>query len=591
MVIWAWHFLVLLVLLGISFLLYNRTLDLGFLSVDDPDYVQNNPLIENLGSTNLRTIFTKSYQANYAPANLLSYSLDVALDHGKNPRAIHLSNLLWYCFVVVGVYLLGLSLHRQILAAAAAALLFVLHPAHVEVVAWISSRKDLLATGFAVLSATSYLMWRQPGRHHLAWYGASLFCFVMASASKQSVLLLPLVLLVWDVLVEKRMHWRVLVEKVPFGLVTLFFGWMTWRAQPATNQTWHAFVLAATELTNLQLLLGIGDFVLYRPAPDAATAPTWLKAGAVILAAATWLIPFALWARRQPLWAFLSAWILVQMIPPMLLNFIVPITDRYLFLPSVGMCLLLAGVAVAAAATPTFVRMPWLPWVPIALVAGFWGMKASRYVAEWNDPRTVWYGAHLKTGNAQVLQFLGEVYHNAADRVGNWAKSGTGLDVTNELHLARAILQDEAKLDGVRSEWSSATQTKTNSLAYRDLLWNLAWQQYLDAVEHRGNLSMPNLFMNRGRLLVSRGKPEQAISEFQTALAFAQASHFATTRYGTSTHALRAIAVAYWNMRKYREAQQWMLKAQEVQRKSGSIFVPTIDHEIEQLKALLGSAS
>jgi tetratricopeptide (TPR) repeat protein len=69
---------------------------------------------------------------------------------------------------------------------------------------------------------------------------------------------------------------------------------------------------------------------------------------------------------------------------------------------------------------------------------------------------------------------------------------------------------------------------------------------------------MPNLYMNRGRLLVSQEKYEQAIPEFQTALAFARTSTYFVIREETSTHALRAIAVAYWNMRQYRPAYDWM---------------------------------
>src|SRR5256885_13518770 len=101
---WVWHGLALLTLLILNYVLYARTLQAGFLSVDDPDYVQNNRLIENFGRDNLKNIFTKPYQANYAPANLLSYSVDVAVAQGKSAPAIHLSNVLWHGAVVLAVY-------------------------------------------------------------------------------------------------------------------------------------------------------------------------------------------------------------------------------------------------------------------------------------------------------------------------------------------------------------------------------------------------------------------------------------------------------------------------------------------------------
>jgi hypothetical protein len=161
---WWAHGVVVLGLVLANLALYRGALDLGFLSVDDPDYVQNNPYIESFSAANLKHIFTQPYSANYAPANLLSYALDVALAKGKSAAAIHLSNVLWHGFVACMVYLLAFTIRPRILPAAAAAGLFLLHPAHVEVVAWISSRKDLVATSFAVLSMAAYLQYRRRAR-------------------------------------------------------------------------------------------------------------------------------------------------------------------------------------------------------------------------------------------------------------------------------------------------------------------------------------------------------------------------------------------------------------------------------------------
>src|SRR5580765_4545802 len=104
---WVWHALAIVALLALNYVLYARTVQAGFLSVDDLDYVQNNRYIESFSPYNLKIILTKPYQANYAPANLLSYSVDVALAHGKSAPAIHLSTVLWHGSVVLSVYLLA----------------------------------------------------------------------------------------------------------------------------------------------------------------------------------------------------------------------------------------------------------------------------------------------------------------------------------------------------------------------------------------------------------------------------------------------------------------------------------------------------
>ena len=444
---WWWHAVVILGLLLANLWLYHGTLDLGFLSVDDGDYVQNNPHIDSFRAANLKHIFTVSCSANYAPAHLLSYSLDVALAGGKSAFALHLSNVMWHGWVVCMVYLLAFTLRSEIASATAAALLFLLHPAHVEVVAWISSRKDLVATGFAALSMTCYLLCRRRHRSRGWWYAASLLCFLLASAGKQSVLLLPLVMLTWDFLVEKRRNWQMLADKVPFGLITIFFGWMTWHAQPGTNQPLHAFVFAGTQFANLWLLTGLGDYVMYRGAPDAAAWSQTARLMIIVAAALVWVWPLLLQKARQPVRAALCYWVLIQMVPPMLLSFIVPITDRYLFLPSVGVCVLLADVAAGLARRRPNAR--WICWCLLAGLGTVWGAKTRNYVTEWRDPRSVWYGAHLKTKDPQVAQFLGEVCQNAGDRMDNFIKSGAPLTVADELKLARAVLGDATQCRAV----------------------------------------------------------------------------------------------------------------------------------------------
>ena len=158
--------------------------------------------------------------------------------------------------------------------------------------------------------------------------------------------------------------------------------------------------------------------------------------------------------------------------------------------------------------------------------------------------------------------------------------------MTNELRLAQAVLGDTAQVKQLQAEWLASAPARTNSIAYRDALWRFAWDQYEAAVARRGRLSAPNLFMNRGRLLVSQGKFQQSIPEFQTALAFAQTSTYELIRQETGTHALQAIGVAHWHLGQYRKAEQWLLKAQAAQRKSGQAWIPGLDRDVERIKAL-----
>ena len=131
-----------------SALLYIGILRVDFLGLDDPQYVVNNPWIRSFSLQNLQHIFTAPYFANYSPFHLLSYMLDYAFA-GASPFVFHLSSNIWGGIVAGFVFLVALALTGNRIVSVAASLLFIVHPAHVEAIAWVSSRKDLVATAFA----------------------------------------------------------------------------------------------------------------------------------------------------------------------------------------------------------------------------------------------------------------------------------------------------------------------------------------------------------------------------------------------------------------------------------------------------------
>src|SRR6266496_170346 len=212
---WQTNAIIFLLLMVATVVLYVSDLRLGFFAVDDPQYVVENPWIRGLTFENLRHILTTPYFANYSPLHLLSYMLDYVLA-GLNPLAVHLSSNLWGGLVAGFVFLLALALTGSRLVAVASAALFIVHPAHVEAIAWISSRKDLVATAFALPSLLGYLRYRQGGSAARRWYVASVLLFLFAVAGKLSVATFPAVLLAYDLFVERRPLMRSLLDKVPF---------------------------------------------------------------------------------------------------------------------------------------------------------------------------------------------------------------------------------------------------------------------------------------------------------------------------------------------------------------------------------------
>ncbi|HEX6333347.1 MAG TPA: hypothetical protein VFZ78_03910, partial [Flavisolibacter sp.] len=138
------HTVVFILLVIATAVLYAPALGLGFFRIDDQQYVVNNPWIQGFTADNLRYIFTTPYFVNFSPLHLLSYMIDFGFN-GADPYVFHLSSNIWAGIVAGLVYLTSLALTQKKMLSIAAAILFVVHPAHVEAVAWISSRKDLVA--------------------------------------------------------------------------------------------------------------------------------------------------------------------------------------------------------------------------------------------------------------------------------------------------------------------------------------------------------------------------------------------------------------------------------------------------------------
>ena len=157
--------------------LYAGDLHLGFFRVDDQQYVVSNPWIQGITWKHLAQILFNPYYLSYSPLHLLSYALDYTVG-GLNAHVFHLSSNLWAGAVAGFVYLVALALTQERRTAMVAALLFIVHPAHVEAVAWISSRKDLVAAAFVLPCVLSYLKYRQRGT--IGWYIASLLLFLFA---------------------------------------------------------------------------------------------------------------------------------------------------------------------------------------------------------------------------------------------------------------------------------------------------------------------------------------------------------------------------------------------------------------------------
>lgn len=214
--------LIALSILFISALLLSPTLFNDWVNWDDPAYVTENSLIQNLNTDSILKIFkTTEVQGIYHPITLISLAIDYSY-WGLDPFGFHLSNLIFHLLNTLLVFFIFLRMNSSLLVAGLVALLFGIHPMHVESVAWISARKDVLYAFFFFLSIFSYLRYRSALKsRRFIWYAISLILFLFALLSKSIAFTLPIVFILIDFYFDRRKILRHLGDKIPFILLSI----------------------------------------------------------------------------------------------------------------------------------------------------------------------------------------------------------------------------------------------------------------------------------------------------------------------------------------------------------------------------------
>jgi len=197
-----------------------------FLNWDDLTYVSKNDHVRGgLTWNGFFWSFTHVYCSNWHPLTWLSHMLDCQL-YGLNPGGHHLTSLLLHS---VNASLLFVALKRltgALWRSALVAALFALHPLHVESVAWVTERKDVLFVFFYLLGLISYFRWLDS--HKRIDYGVCFGLFAASALSKSTAVTFPVVLLLIDHFLAKRKAWG---EKVPFFAVSLIIAGITFVCQ------------------------------------------------------------------------------------------------------------------------------------------------------------------------------------------------------------------------------------------------------------------------------------------------------------------------------------------------------------------------
>ncbi len=320
-------------------------------------YIKNNPHITDLSLQSLKTYFLGQYDGHYHPLTLLSLAIDYQIG-GLDPAQYHLTSYILHILNTLLVFWLILRLCNNYTTAVVTAALFGVHTLHVESVAWMSERKDLLYSFFYLSALISYVVYTSA--RNKKYYICAMALFLLSLLSKSQALSLAVTLLAVDYFSNRNVFdKKVLLEKVPFLLLSMAFGLGAWAAQKSAwdlSENPVSFVARIVYagyafvqyIAKLLVPLNLSAIYPYRFDADGGI-PLLLWCNLVTVALVCILAAYA--AKRSRLVFFgvaffiINIFLLLKLFPVPKGNYYM--ADRYSYLPSIGF-FFIAAVAFTA---------------------------------------------------------------------------------------------------------------------------------------------------------------------------------------------------------------------------------------------------
>jgi tetratricopeptide (TPR) repeat protein len=535
----------------------------GFLNYDDDDYVTENSAIQNgLTWTAVKWAFTTQYASNWHPLTWLSHMLDCEF-FGLNAGAHHSVNLLFHAANVVLLFGLLLRLTGALWPAVFVAALFAWHPLHVESVAWISERKDVLSTCFALLTLLAYTRYAQarssdegraakakssvpaldPRRSTLD-YALALIFFALGLMAKPMLVTLPFVMLLLDYWPLQRLSTinsqpstflRLTLEKWPFFVLVAASCVITFLAQRQGGMVVSLEKIPLHyRLENVPLAYGRYllkmlwpvHLAIFYPLPKTISPPAVFGAVSVLIA-----ITAAVWfgRKRCPYGLVGWLWFLGTLVPVIGLVQVghAAMSDRYTYFPLMGMF-----VAITFAVRAGANRLQLSPGVittGAVLILGSSVALTENQLRCWRDDESLFsHAISVTRDNEPAHLCLGQVYEMAGRKADALSEYRIGLKlnpyrVKTYITVAQ-LLAGSGQTNEAFAELRAVLRLSPGDAAAHDSLANLladsghtneALAEFREAV--RINPKDAALQDNLGAMLVELGRFDEAREHYATA--------------------------------------------------------------------------
>lgn len=527
-------------LLAVTMAVYSQAAGFGFVNYDDPDHLSANPhVMHGFSMANIAWAFTSAHASNWIPLTWLSYMLDTQI-FGLRSGPLHLVNVALHA---ISTLLLFGFLHRATGArwrSALVALVFALHPLHVESVAWLAERKDVLCVLFCLLTLWAYLKYSE--RPSALRYAAVALLFACALLAKPLAVTLPLVLLLLDLWplrrFERTKSAALVTEKLPLLALSMAASIVTYVVQqgsgaisgveriPLLDRISNAL---ASYFIYLVKFAWPSNLAVFYPYPN---SPAWIlaAAGLITIALLTWLALRQV--RARPYFATGWLWYLITLLPMIGLvqAGLQARADRYMYLPMIGL-----SIAITWGLADWFERRKWnqsLLAAAACAVCAAWTVVTFETVDNWRDSIALFehavavtegnYVAHHNLGVAlrdagrvddAVVEFQEAVSirPQAADMQENLGEAliAAGRAAEAEPHLVRAL--------ELRPDFAKA-HVDLGSALVRTGKMNEAASQYREALRLQPDFAEAHYGL--GGILARQGLMREANAEFENALPY-----------------------------------------------------------------------
>ena len=431
-----------LALVATTLAVYAQTLGFAFIAFDDDRYILRNPAIQDgLTLESARWALTTGYEGAWQPLTWMSFMLDFEF-FGLDPAGYHATNVLLHVLNTLLVYGIFFFLTRRALPCAAVAALFGLHPLHVESVAWIAERKDVLSGLFGLLSLWAYAAYAR-GRQRGGYLLLSLLALALGLMSKPMLVSLPFLFLLLDYWPLGRFPallgqgetgepraestgifgpWTIFVEKIPFLLLIGAASWTALRV----HENLGALELTVLVPLHLRIANAIVSYAIYtakafvpmnlglfypHPYLETTGGEPWALsaiAGASVLLLVVTAVALA-WARRAPYGIVGWLWFLGSLVPTIgLVAFGTHgMADRFTYLPLIGLSVAVVFGLDAAGAywvkrRPSLARPLGAAALSALLV---YGVAATWQTSHWKDSISIFSHTLEASPRSAVIHF------------------------------------------------------------------------------------------------------------------------------------------------------------------------------------------